>query len=429
MSRFHAEGGLAGFPSKIQIQTINRCNYACPMCPYPEVTAQEGRVQLDGDLFRRLIEEVREAGRQVKLCLMLQNEPFLDRRFVDFLGYAHRAEDAVSSISTVSNGSVLSEELLDTLMRFDRFYLTLSVNSTDRERYYKVHGRDLWERIHTLLTGWGGRRERIRLSFVLSGDAVEEGRAFQRYWQGLGYATRMMPIFARVDTMTVDSPVHGIDAAYGHCHYPVDTLTTLADGSVILCCNDWLHGERFGNLYHSSISEVWNGPELARLRDAAIRGSLREHPMCSRCDYPIRSSQRVRLEVLLAGSAAWPSPAVLPHAVHEAAIRIGLGAPPLPVLVWNLDREAGVIEAFAAQSLASLPEPAWFEMRIGHCGAFNFGSLEPVWCPARVLPKSLDIGVAGAAPLRIELDRQSAEFRFFPWYCADWATAAEPGSV
>ena len=26
----------AGFPGKLQIQTVDSCNYLCPMCPYPE---------------------------------------------------------------------------------------------------------------------------------------------------------------------------------------------------------------------------------------------------------------------------------------------------------------------------------------------------------------------------------------------------------
>ena len=417
--------GLLDFPSKIQIQTVNRCNYLCPMCPYPEVTAQEDKTQIDSELFERLIDEVRQAGRQVKLCLMLQNEPLLDRRFVDFLDLAHRSEDAVSSISTVSNGSVLSEELLDTLMAYDRFYLTISVNSTDRERYQAVHGRDLWPRVHRLLSGWQGRRERIRLSFVLSSDALDEGREFQRFWGDLGYATRLVPIFARVDTMTVDSPVHEIDEDYGHCHYPVDTLTVLADGGVVMCCNDWLHTQRLGDLRNQSIAEVWRSEDRRRLQRAALEGTLRDEAMCARCDYPIRSSQRLRLEALIADDAPTDPAAGLPTTPHSASLRAAEGHE-IPLLVWNLDEAAGTVSAFAASDRLDWPESGLFEMRIGHCGTFNFGSLESVWCPVEIDPLTDSLGVEGSQAVRLRLDLDSEESRFFTWYCADWRLSSPP---
>jgi radical SAM protein with 4Fe4S-binding SPASM domain len=420
------DGGIFDFPAKIQIQTINRCNYGCPMCPYPEVTAREAQVRLDGDLFRRLIGEVRDAGRRVRLCLMLQNEPLLDRRFRDFLDEAHRAEDAIASISTVTNGSVLTPELLDALMSYERFFLTVSVNSNDRERYLRIHGRDLWERVHGLLSGWRGRRDRVRVSYVLDAESVDDGRRFQRYWRGLGYATRMVPIFARVDTKTVAAPVHEIDDAYGHCHYPVDTLTVCADGAVILCCNDWLHTLQLGNLHEQTIAEAWNHPDRRRLRAAAVAGTLREEGMCRACDYPIRSSSRLRLEALVDGDGEAEAPAVrggggdrLPHAIHETAFRSRPDGAETPLLVWRIDERAGEVWAFAARE-PDLAEGIEYELRIGHRGAFNFGALESVWCPARWRRGETDAGVEGAVPLVIALDPQAPAFAFFPWYCADW---------
>jgi hypothetical protein len=50
------------FPSKIQIQTADRCNYLCPMCPYPELSPEGAGAFLPEALYRRLIGEVRAAG-------------------------------------------------------------------------------------------------------------------------------------------------------------------------------------------------------------------------------------------------------------------------------------------------------------------------------------------------------------------------------
>lgn len=416
------------FPSKIQIQTINLCNYACPMCPYPD--QNEGRVRstLDLDLFYNIVAQVRAAGRQVKLCLMLQNDPLLDRRFVEFLDYAHAAEDAISSISTVTNGSALTDELLDRLVSYERFHLTISVNATDRERYEKVHGRDLWERIHGLLTRWGGEREKVRLSFVLDSASFEEGKGFQNYWHGEGYKTRLVPMNSRINFVREEGVLHFIDEDYGHCNFPVDTLNVLADGTVILCCNDWEHRQQFGNLGVSSISEVWNARKMTSFRRAALEGGLRKFPMCKGCDYPMRSSERMRLENLVSGAPLVQigSSNGGRLAEHVASVRFSAAGLPLPVFVRNIDEKQGLVYGFAAERPEFSEAEVSFEFRIGHTGAFSFGSLESVWCPGRLSCGESVEGLDGATPIRIELNPTAPEYKFFQWYYEDWRLLKEP---
>jgi hypothetical protein len=410
-----ASGSLLGFPSKIQIQTVDRCNYLCPMCPYPETAAGGRPTQLPVELFHRLIEEVRAAGRKVKLCLMLQNEPFLDPRFMELLAYAHAAEDAVGTISTVTNGSVLGEAQLDALMAYERLLLTISVNATDRARYLQIHGRDFWDRVHGRLAAWGGPRARVRLSFVLDATSVAQAKAFREYWQGLGYATRLTPINSRAGSLDV-ARVHVVEEEFRHCHYPVDTLNVLADGSVILCCNDWRHQQRFGDLRRQTIAEVWNAPALTSLRAAAIEGRLGDSAPCRGCDYPVRSSQRLHLEALVGGESV-PAPVPgIPFATHRTTVR--LGARRTTALVWNLDPERGAASLLLAAAPDRTPCDAGLELRIGHSGAFDFGSLATVCCPGTLRTSGT---LAGSTAAEIELDRSAEEFRFFRWYCADWA--------
>jgi sulfatase maturation enzyme AslB (radical SAM superfamily) len=411
------------FPSKIQIQTINLCNYACPMCPYPDQSEGRVRSMLDVDLFYKIVAQVRAAKRRVKLCLMLQNDPLLDRRFLEFLDYAHAAEDAISSISTVTNGSVLTDELLDRLVAYERFYLTISVNATDRERYRKIHGRDLWDRVHGLLTKWEGSREKVRLSFVLDSTALDEGRHFQSYWQEEGYQTRLVPLNSRVNLLQDETALHFIDEDYGHCHYPVDTLNILADGAVILCCNDWEHKQLFGNLNESSVSEVWNAHKMKSFRLAALEGRLRKFPMCKGCDYPMRSSERVKLETLVSGAPLVQIGASNQGrlAEHVASMRLSGEGATVPVFVRDIDAHKGIIYGFAATATGVAETDVSFEFRIGHSGAFSFGSLDPVWCPGKLSQSNDGIGVDGVTPIRVELDSDAPQYKFFQWYFADWS--------
>jgi len=76
-----------------------------------------------------------------------------------------------------------------------------------------------------------------------------------------------------------------------------------------------------------------------------------------------------------------------------------------------------------------LPEQVAYRLSIGQNGAFNFGSLESVWCPGRLRPTGEDFGVEGLQAVRLDLDRQSEEFAFFKWYCEDWKLAGGQGGL
>lgn len=418
------------FPRRIQIQTINLCNYACRMCPYPAAAEGARLARMDEALFRRVIQEVREAQRKVKLSLMLQNEPLLDRRFLEFLRHAHDAADAVESVSTVTNGSTLGPALLDELTSLERLRLTVSVNANDPATYLEIHKRDFWQRIHGLLAGWQGRRERVRLSFVFDRKSVHDAVEFQRYWREQGYAIRLVAINARVDSLPGSQLFHQVDEEFGHCTYPVDTLSVLVDGTVILCCNDWEHRLRFGNLHHSSISEVWNSPAFLEYRQASIDGEIRKFPICKGCDYPTRSADRIRLEALVADTDTAPgwsagegAPGVLEHVTE---VRPTAGGRSRALLVWDLREAEGSVLAFSFDGPPTpVAEDVHLRLNIGISDTCSFSSMDPVWCPGRLQPLPAVQALEGFAPVRITLDRRSSEYRFFHWYCADWRAPAQ----
>lgn len=393
------------------------------MCPYPALSGRSVRARMDWKLYRRIITDVREARRRVRLCLMLQNEPLLDKRFYRMIAEAHEAEDAILSISTVTNGSVLSTELLNRLVAFDRFNLTISVNANDAERYREVHGVDLWSRISLLLKSWDGPRNRVRLSFVADAQSVSEARKFIADWTELGYGTRLVPIMSRARSVPIPLSRRMIIDDFNHCHYPVDTLNLLADGTVILCCNDWEHHETFGNLNDQSISDIWNSSALTRIREAAINGTIRNvSRTCAGCDYPMRSSVRMQLEDLCQITPSRGSSfSIVPHAT-ELRLRDGSV---LSIVVFEIDAARG--KAMCVVESARLPfnfgqgSVMEFCIRIAHGERFSFGSLEPVWCPANV--QMIETFVSDGTEitvLQINLSSQSRAYALVQWYGEDW---------
>ena len=50
------------------------------------------------------------------------------------------------------------------------------------------------------------------------------------------------------------------------CLAPFGSMCVLADGRVVLCCQDWVHEETYGDLNVQSLPEVWNGDRMNEAR-------------------------------------------------------------------------------------------------------------------------------------------------------------------
>lgn len=417
------QDGFLEFPTKVQLQTTSRCNYNCTMCPYP-IAASGTSTVMTFEIYCKILSELAQAVHPIKLSFSLQNEPTLDRRFLEFILMADRMVPNLDWIAIVSNGSALTREHLSFLSGLSKVRLTVSVNATDRERYANVHGRDFWPKILELLEGWSGNRSRVRVSFVVDPASHEEARNFREFWRTRGYRTRAVPINSRIGQVDLGGDGYGSDDSFGHCHYPVDTINILASGDVILCCNDWRHEQSFGSVATSSIREIWNSNAMLSVRRRAIDGSIRSTGPCSSCDYPMRSRQRVELEKrIFARSEGYES--------GDTGSYLQLKTAPAESSVYTALITAidcgGVIQCVTPVVDA---DRLLVELRMGFGNELDFGSLEPIWCPGQVVSRcELDSEIEAVT---IELERSAPEYVFFPWFCEDWGfknSASPPGSV
>lgn len=401
-----------GFPTKVQIQTISLCNYACTMCPYPETSAGKVTRRLEWGVFDSIVEQIGQQEQVVMLCLMLQNEPLLDKRFIDFVERADRCP-TVGSISTVTNGSPLSATLLDRLCSYDKLRLTISINAVSRGRYLAVHGQDRFDRIHQLLRSWKGPRERITLSCVATSEPGSEAIPFVGHWRALGYSTRTIPVKNRASERDRSNAVHGLDEAFGHCTYPVDTMTILANGDVIPCCQDWSGRTSFGNVSRRSMAEIWNDPELRAFREAAIAGEIREFPGCRDCDHPMRSSTSAELERQLDPEYRPPIRRIGDFSSH--AVRIHRQETESTAVVVGIDAP-GVLRVMLGDP-APDEEPVEIILPLAYSRGHEGLTIR---CRGTLVRDGARATTGRYEPHRVILDPGDPAHRFWSWYRDDW---------
>lgn len=219
----------------IQIETVAGCNYRCSFCPVGQIDMPMGR--MTRETFENIIGQLRDFEGEIDL--FFRNEPLLDQRIFDFVKYAK--ENTRAKIVLQTNGSLLTEEKLGVLTAS----CTVIVNDytedneiSDRVRSWKVN-------------------DRVIMS-PRSSDEVLTNRAG-------------------------NLPESAGGSFRGFCVKPFAEMTIAFNGDVVLCCQDWMLEEKFGNTNENTLEEIWTGSRFESKRQALREG--KRNGLCEKCDF------------------------------------------------------------------------------------------------------------------------------------------------
>ncbi|MDP6106971.1 MAG: radical SAM protein [Candidatus Brocadiia bacterium] len=285
-------------PFSAHIQTVDRCNAACPTCPYRTSWKTGPPHYMGEDLYLRIIDELRRRGSLRLLELMLQNEPLLDGSLAKRVRQARLALGRGLWIATVTNGSMLTDERIDELLAAGLNCIDVSIDAAHEQAYQAIRpGLDfakVVESSRTLLRRRG--KAVVRVRFLKQRANVGEECELERYWKPRGAIVRLDSMLNRAGSLgdfgrlrrPWDGALrHGMKVLLGRfyprCLYPFGALTVLSDGRIILCCNDWAHELIVGDLTRQSVAEVWHGERTSECRHLIWAQRFRDSCVCRDC--------------------------------------------------------------------------------------------------------------------------------------------------
>ena len=133
------------FPSQINVDLIDRCNYACIHCAY-SVLAQEKKLahaQLSKELNKKLVDEVRQFGinKTQQIRYVASGEPFLHPDIMEILDYAVKNSGVFVTVTT--NGSLVNEQRATQLLEMGVGLIDFSLDAFSEETYetIRLHGK------------------------------------------------------------------------------------------------------------------------------------------------------------------------------------------------------------------------------------------------------------------------------------------------
>ena len=304
VKQYSPENDMAAlpFPGYVQLQTINACQAACTMCPYPTYAKVFERGRMDDDLFEKVIAEI--AGRpEVRTFVpMLQNEPLLDKRLFDRIARFKQVSGGRVQVELVTNGALLTDEVVERIREVKLDVLDISLDALERATYERIRiGLDFDKVLAGVerVIAAGLVHTKIFVRLVRQRENMKEIDAFARSWKERGVGVfiysahdragsvdgfeeriripeRELPTFQRVERAVSR-------AWFGHCPIPFAMTSILHNGDMLMCVNDWARKVVLGNVRDNTIAELWNGERMREVRALISERRYGEIDACRDC--------------------------------------------------------------------------------------------------------------------------------------------------
>jgi radical SAM protein with 4Fe4S-binding SPASM domain len=294
-------------PLGLNIETTNRCNFKCVMCPvsFPEWADEVGGIaDMPLALHEKILADLQELGNGQKLkCLKLygEGEPFLDPLLVEKICLSRRIAER---IEVTSNGSALTAAKAKALLGSGLDYLRISVYSVRSELHHQLTGsRLLPDRIRENVSTFRRLRDEAGLSkpflYVKMIDRCsDENREFldlygaiadevmieqPMNWNGFGGRDLIGAMYGDVPLAQIHPLGQGQRREV--CAFPFYSMVIKANGDVVACCVDWNKKTKLGNVASESLADIWNGTVMREFRLMHLERRRHENEGCRNCTH------------------------------------------------------------------------------------------------------------------------------------------------
>ncbi|MEP0338256.1 MAG: radical SAM protein [Alphaproteobacteria bacterium] len=274
---------VSPLPSRLIMDHATKCNLRCPMCQVwgkAENDVQEavkGVMDIDG--ARKILDEVSRAKPLVHSALYGEPllMPDLKKRITDV-----KSRGMPMALNT--NGLALTKDIANFLIEMKIEAIFFSIDSVTKETLKKIRGIDNLEKIeravYRMLELRGEKTlPRIGVSFVVQDDNEHELDQFIEKWAHVVDCIRVSSLYE-------SGTFRGLNPAEKRIPCPViyETLVVHNTGDVSICCNDAYRFAIVGNALETSVDEVWQGEEFAKIRYYHETGQWDKVPFCTNCN-------------------------------------------------------------------------------------------------------------------------------------------------
>ncbi len=287
-------------PFVVQVFPIYACNFRCRYCIFSLQKERRGfissKIRLDPSLFERCVHDMSYFPEKIKVLRFVGiGEPLLHTGLPEMVACASRVQVA-QTIEIITNGSLLTPRLTDSLLSAGLTRLVVSVQGTSAEKYKHVSGVDLdfdefIKNLEYFHANKGDAHVYIKVVDTALDSPEDERRFFEIYGDLCDTIAveHTVPIHSKVDYSSVLGDKTPAVTQFGApisevkiCPQPFFTMQINPDGKVVPCYS-WDYPTVVGDCNVTAVPEIWNGADFNRFRRIMLDGTSKASRACSEC--------------------------------------------------------------------------------------------------------------------------------------------------
>jgi len=283
---------VSRFPTHVDLELSSACNLNCSMCytTTDEFKKNVSRMNLDFDLFKKVIDECSSYKSHYSIRLSWRGEPFLNPHIMDMIRYAKGK--GIKEVSTLTHGGFLDPDKFEELMDAGLDWITISTDGVGEE-YEKIRAplkfKEHLEKIkkyHEIKKKRNSVKPIIKVQGVW--PAVE--KSADEYYATFSPLVDQVAASPLLDFLRLDTDREYIENFT--CPVLYERLTIGSNGKAYLCYNDEMGSVEIGDMNKQTVHEVWHGKKLQKAREIHLKHmGVKELAPCKYCMYP-RNTKR-----------------------------------------------------------------------------------------------------------------------------------------
>lgn len=271
------------FPEALNIETTNRCNLKCIMCPRERMTRLQGK--MDMGLYRKIVADCRGYAEYISLFdLFMDGEPLLDDLLEEKIRIAKAA--GIRVINFATNGVLLNQSRAKSLIESGLDRIVVDVDGIDKDTYEHIRRGSNYDKVIlnvenliALKKEIGSPKPEVTVRMIgLEQTSLYKG-AFLQYWKGKADHTVILPGHNWGGAVQVGEKVNHRNAP---CSYLWRQMIIHIDGTVVLCCMDYEGVHKLGNVSYESIYDIWHGEKFHEYRQMFENSEI---DLCKHCNW------------------------------------------------------------------------------------------------------------------------------------------------
>jgi len=291
----HGRIRLLNQPAAFAIESTNRCNLRCVMCPRgePDVMTRELGTMSD-EVFTKVLDQARFYTDPCWFHWF--GEPLLHPRLFDQIEMAKSR--GVPNLGISTNGTLLDDRRATALLESPLDTLMIAIDGTTKDVYERIRISSQYEFEEVVENARSFLAQKRALSkskphTILSIIVMDETQAqldeFQTFWEQAGADEILFKPFGgwgnQFDGLSilVEETKRVLQPREFPCKFLWESMVISWSGLVVPCCYDYDAKEVLGDVNHQTLNEIWNGEAYQRLRRNEL-GGCNDSSLCVNCE-------------------------------------------------------------------------------------------------------------------------------------------------